>query len=129
MLANTGDITVGERFLAAYAARDWDGLRALLDEAVEWTLPGSARISGTARGADAVIARTKDIAAGAVRTELLHVLVGQSGVTLSLRNTAEHADGRTLDEHLATVLRLRDGRIHAIDTYLSDVPGMNDYFR
>jgi ketosteroid isomerase-like protein len=33
-----------------------------------------------------------------------------------------------LDEHLATVCTLRDGRIVAIETYLSDLDGMNAFF-
>jgi uncharacterized protein len=33
-----------------------------------------------------------------------------------------------LDEHLATVCRLRDGRIVEIETYLDDVPGMDAFF-
>lgn len=63
-----------------------------------------------------------------LRTELLHVLSGRHGVALSLRNTAVAPDGRILDEHLATVLTIRDGKIAAIDSYLSDVGGMNAFF-
>jgi hypothetical protein len=33
-----------------------------------------------------------------------------------------------LDEHLATVCRIKDGRIASIETYLSDVDGMNAFF-
>ncbi|MFF4699370.1 hypothetical protein [Streptomyces chattanoogensis] len=63
-----------------------------------------------------------------MHTELLHVLVGAHGAALSLRNRATAADGRQLDEYLATVLTTRDGRITAIDSYLSDVDGMSAFF-
>ncbi|WP_328606237.1 hypothetical protein OG943_40860 [Amycolatopsis sp. NBC_00345] len=33
-----------------------------------------------------------------------------------------------LDEHLATVCTLQDGKVAAIETYLSDVDGMNAFF-
>ncbi|MEJ1975899.1 MAG: hypothetical protein WDN49_07115 [Acetobacteraceae bacterium] len=46
---------------------------------------------------------------------------------LSLHNTASR-EGRILDEHLATVCYLRDGKIAAIETYLSDVEAMNAFF-
>ncbi|MDF3301425.1 hypothetical protein [Streptomyces tropicalis] len=62
-----------------------------------------------------------------MRTELLHVLAGRGGVALSLRNTATAPDGRTLDEHLATVLTLRGGLICAVDSFLSDVAGTSAY--
>jgi len=55
-------------------------------------------------------------------------LVGQNGLTLSLNNTASAADGRVLDEELATVLTVQNGLITKIDTYLSDVPMMEKYF-
>ena len=35
----------------------------------------------------------------------------------------------TLDERLATVCRVRDGRIAFIETFLSDVNGMDAFFR
>jgi len=46
---------------------------------------------------------------------------------LSLNNTARRGD-LVLDEHLATVLSIRDGKVSAIDTYLSDVDMVNAFF-
>lgn len=65
---------------------------------------------------------------GGVVTKLHHILVGQRGLTLSLNNTATSADGRVLNEELATVLTIQNGLITKIDTYLSDVPMMERYF-
>ncbi|MCU7820754.1 nuclear transport factor 2 family protein [Kitasatospora sp. DSM 101779] len=128
MAENSGHAQVAERFLAAFRARDETALRALLAESVAWSMPGSGTISGTVHGRDAAVARAWEIAGRGVRTELLHVLVGQLGVALSLHNTARAADGRELDEHLATVLTVQDGLITAIDSYLSDVDGMSAFF-
>ncbi|MEV5945890.1 nuclear transport factor 2 family protein [Streptomyces sp. NPDC051993] len=128
MSSNSADATVAERFLAAFGARDWDALRALLAPDITWSMPGGGTISGTIHGSDAAIARVQEIAGRGLHTELLHVLVGQHGVALSLRNTAQAPDGRSLDEHLATVLTIREGRIAAIDSYLSDVAQMSAFF-
>jgi uncharacterized protein len=46
---------------------------------------------------------------------LKHILIGQHGVALSLNNTARRGD-LVLDEHLATVMNIRDGKTLAIDT-------------
>ena len=119
---------IAEDFLCAYKAHDWEGVRSLLHADIKWTLPGDGMISGTAVGADAVIERTKIIIGGGVQTKLHHILVGQNGLTLSLNNTATSADGRILDEELATVLTVDNGLIIKIDTYLSDVPMMEKYF-
>ncbi|MFF7753697.1 nuclear transport factor 2 family protein [Streptomyces sp. NPDC007971] len=119
---------IAERFLAAFRTRDWEALHRLLADDITWTMPGAGAISGTARGADAVVERARHIASRGLHTELLHVLVGAHGAALSLRNTATAADGRRLDEHLATVLTTHRGRVTAIDSYLSDVDGMSAFF-
>ena len=125
---NIADTSVGTRFLGAYAAHDWDGLRDLMDENVTWELPGTAAISGRVQGVEAAIVRVQQIIAGGTNTELLNVLTGQSAVALSLHNTAEKDDGRVLDEYLTTLLRIRDGKIWAIETYVSDVPMVERFF-
>ncbi|MCC2280296.1 nuclear transport factor 2 family protein [Streptomyces sp. ET3-23] len=118
---------LGKTFHAYLVARDWEGIRSLLTDDATWTLPGDNTISGTAEGAEAVVERAKKIASYGLDFELLHILVSRENMALSLHNTA-HRDGIRLDEHLSTVCRLRDGKIAGIETYLSDVPGMNAFF-
>ncbi|MBW8087990.1 nuclear transport factor 2 family protein [Streptomyces hygroscopicus subsp. hygroscopicus] len=118
---------LGKKFHAFLAAGDWDGIRTLLADDATWTLPGDNTISGTAEGADAVVERAKKIASYGLNFELLHILVSRENMALSLHNTARRGEVR-LDEYLSTVCRLRDGKIASIETYLSDVPGMNAFF-
>jgi ketosteroid isomerase-like protein len=120
-------LDIARRFYAALVARDWSAIRVLLTDEAEWTLPGDNTISGTAKGADAVVDRARKIASYGLNFELLHILVSRDNVALSLHNTAQQ-DERILDEHLATVCRLKDGKIAAIETFLSDVDGMNAFF-
>jgi uncharacterized protein len=98
-----------------------------LDEDLVWTLPGSSLISGEAKGATAVIQRAKTIVAHGVNFELKHILIGRQGAALSLHNAAQRGAVR-LDEHLATVMTMRDGKIAAIDIYLSDIEMLNAFF-
>lgn len=127
-MMNQANAKIAEDFLSAYKDHDWESLRKLFDQDIQWTLPGAGKISGTAVGVDAALNRVKSIVAGEVKTKLNHILVGQNGITLSLSNTAESADGRILDEQLATVLTVDQGLIIKIDTYLSNVPMMEKYF-
>lgn len=114
-------------FHAALAAKDWVGMRQFFTDDATWTLPGNNTISGRAEGADAVIERARLIAGYGLTFTLNHILVSRDNMALSLHNTAER-DGIRLDEYLATVCRLRDGKICEIETYLSDVEGMNAFF-
>lgn len=120
-------VALGRRFYAALVAGDWPGLRALLGDEATWTLPGESAVSGTVVGADAIVEQVRRIAGYGVRFELVRVLVGRDHLALSLHNTARRGE-IALDEHLATVCRLREGRIVEIETYLSNVPGMNAFF-
>jgi hypothetical protein len=128
MTNHSTQLDIARRFHAALTARDDGGaIRALLTDDARWTLPGDNTISGTASGADAVVDRARKIANYGLNFELLHILVSRDNVALSLHNTARQGD-RVLDEYLATVCQLKDGKIAAIETFLSDVDGMNAFF-
>jgi ketosteroid isomerase-like protein len=114
-------------FHRALLARDWDSLRTIMTPDVTWTLPGHNRISGTAAGIDEVIARAELIASYGPSFELEHILVSRDNMALGIHNQARRGD-LVLDEHLATVCFISDGRISKIETYLSDVEGMNAFF-
>jgi ketosteroid isomerase-like protein len=114
-------------FHQALLARDWDLLRTIMTPDVTWTLPGDNRISGTASGVDEVIARALLIASYGPSFELEHVLVSRDNMALAIHNQATRGD-LVLDEHLATVCTITDGRISKIETYLSDLDGMNAFF-
>jgi uncharacterized protein len=44
------------RFFAAYASYDLDGMRAVLTDDIEWTIPGHHPLSGTKHGVEEVAA-------------------------------------------------------------------------
>jgi ketosteroid isomerase-like protein len=97
-------------------------IRALLTDDAKWVLPGDNLISGKAIGADDVTARAQKIAGFGLTFALERILVSPDNFALSLHNTATR-QGRVLDEHLATVCFLRDGKIAAIETYLQTLTG------
>jgi uncharacterized protein len=90
-------------------------------------LPGTSLISIEAVGADAIIRRAQTIVNFGVNFELKHILLGRDGAALSLHNTAKRGE-LILDEHLATVMDISDGRITYIKTYLSDIDLVNAFF-
>ena len=73
--------------------------------------------------------RVKTIIDYGITTEIDHIFIGQNGIALSLHNTATSPDGKILDEYLATVLTIESSLIKRIDTYLSDVPMMESFFK
>jgi hypothetical protein len=118
---------IARQFLEALRSRDWGLLRSIMTDDFVWTLPGTSLISGEASGVDAVIGRAQRIVSYGLTFNLNHILIGQSGLALSLHNTTKKGT-QSLDEHLATVCTLRDGKICEINTYLSDVEMVNAFF-
>jgi uncharacterized protein len=125
-------VTVPERtklgwaFYAALLARDWSAIRGLLTDDATWSLPGNDLIPDPAIGADSVVARAEKIAGFGGNFTLMHILISQTNVALFIQNAAT-CHGRTLNGHLATVCHIRDRKIAAIETYLTDVGGMNTF--
>jgi ketosteroid isomerase-like protein len=120
-------VAIGKKLHAALVQQDWRALRALLTDDATWTLPGDNQISGQAVGADEVVARAQKIADFGLCFALIHILVSRDNMALSVHNTAT-GNGIVLDEYLATVCTLRDGKIAEIETYFSDVVRMNAFF-
>ena len=114
-------------FHQSLVARDWTALAGIMTPDVTWTLPGNNLISGTAAGVAEVIERAKLIASYGPSFTLEHVLVSRDNMALAIHNRANRG-ALVLDEHLATVCTITDGRISAVETYLSDVAGMDAYF-
>ena len=117
---------MAESFYAALVSRDWDAMRKLLHDDATWTLPGDNTLSGMATGGDAVVERARLIVSYGLSFTLEHVLLSRDNMALALHNTADRDDVQ-LDERLATVCRLRAGRIAEIETFVSDVPGMDRF--
>jgi uncharacterized protein len=118
---------IANQFPTGLRTRDWDLLKSLMGDGITWNVPGSSLISGEANRHDAVVQRAQLIVSYGLTFTLKHILIGRHGVALSLNNTARRGD-LVLDEHLATVMNIRDGKILAIDTYLSDVDMVNAFF-
>ena len=114
-------------FIQSLKARDPVLLASVTHPDVVWSIPGTCLVSGEAKGVDGIIARANNFAKYSLNIEILYVLYGFKDVALSLHNTGTHA-GRVLDEHLTTMCHLRDGKIARLDTLISDVQMLNDYF-
>lgn len=118
---------IAETMLIALKTRDWELFRSIIDPDISWTLPGISIISGEIRGADSIIRRAQQIVSHGVSMELKHILYGQYNFALSIHNQAKKKDV-VLDEHLATVCTIRNEKIVMIETFVSDVDGVNDFF-
>ncbi|MBJ7341134.1 nuclear transport factor 2 family protein [Mycolicibacterium sp.] len=118
---------IADEFRSAQIAGDRERLDAVLHRDVVWVLAGHNAVSGEARGVAAVFARFDQLAAYQVHIGIERITIGRDGAALIMHNTGNHG-GRTLDEHLVSTMTIEDRRITRIDTYLSDLDMMDEYF-
>lgn len=114
-------------FTRAIRTQDLDLLNSITTNDVVWSLPGSNAISGNARGSAAILRRSRLLADYGVNIAIEHFVYGMTGFGLLLHNTGRRL-GRVLDEYLTTVIQPRGDLIATLDTYVSDVTMLDDYF-
>lgn len=120
---------IGEAFLRGLRERDAGLLKSIMADDVVWSLPGESLISGEVTGLEAIVKLAAILAGFGVTIELEHVLFGLHDVAVLLHNTgAGRFDGKVLDEHLTIVIHLDGGKIRRLDTFISDVGMLNEFF-
>lgn len=118
---------IASTFINAVKNNEWTALQTILAPDATWTLPGTSILSGLAANAEAIIRRAQGLKNFGVNFQLQHILYGLHGITLSLHNTASRGN-LLLDEQVAIVCQVNDGKIISMATYLSDVAGINEFF-
>jgi ketosteroid isomerase-like protein len=121
------NIELGNGLRDAFASQDRTALQSVITDDVVWMLPGDNAASGDVTGITGIVERFAVLASFGVDIRIEHVLTNQHGPAFILHNTG-HQGGRTLDEHLVTVIEVRDGRAARLETFVSDIPMMNAYF-
>jgi ketosteroid isomerase-like protein len=120
-------LQLAKTFLSVLSKPDQNLVKSIVVEDMIWTFPGSSVISGEAHGVTGVMKRATTIASYGVHVELGRPVYGHSGVAVFLHNTGSK-NGQMLDEHLAAVFSFRDDKIARLDTFLSDVPMVKEFF-
>ncbi|GAB2995346.1 nuclear transport factor 2 family protein [Saccharothrix stipae] len=124
-------LTIARKLFDGMTGQDWASVRSITTDDIVWTMPGTSRISGTVVGKEELIERVRRVAAAGVtmkKIELVHMLVGRAGVTMFMHNSAQADDGRELEEYLASVYAIENGKVTGIDTFVTDLKGVNDFF-
>lgn len=122
----TANKRVVQRFWDALAARDWDGMKALLTDDAHYTDVGVPGPGGS--GPDGVIARLK---IGIEPLEAYEHLPGANMIGEGSLVMTEHTErwvfgpGEVIDHSFVSVTELRDGKICRWHDY-SNIPNITD---
>src|SRR5437763_14508155 len=113
--------SVLRRVYEAFARGDFAALSELLADDVVWHVPGRSLVSGSHRGRDELLSyfgKLVELSDGTFKAESRDMATSDTHVVSLEHLTAERA-GRSLDIHLALVVRGSDGRIVEGRDYLS----------
>ena len=123
MTVTEADAATVRRFYEAFAARDFDTVRACFTADAVWHLPGRSVISGDHRGWNAIyddfLGRIGPLSGGTLRAGLVDVAVGADHIVAIQHATAEH-DGRRLDVSGCQLIRMERGLIAEVRGHYSD---------
>lgn len=126
MTSNEANKQVVAQFWDALAARDWDGMKALLTADAHYTDVGTPGKGGT--GPDGVVARVK---IGLEPLEQYSHLPGTNMIAEGDLVMTEHTErwkfhtGEVIDHSFVSVTQLRDGKIFRWHDY-SNIPNITD---
>jgi len=122
------NIKVVQDFFAAYGANDLDAIAEVMDEHVQWHIPGRHPLSGTKNGRDEVLAFFAQLGAAGFKAEPIYFGADETHV-VDIHRGWSNADGKpNVDTVWALVYRIENGRIVEATNLSADQDAANTFF-
>lgn len=122
------NIKVVQDFFAAYGNNDLDGIAAVMDENVQWHIPGRHPLSGTRNGRDEVLAFFAQLGVAGFQAEPIYFGADDTHV-VDIHRGWSNAEGKpNVDTTWALVYRIEDGKIVEATNLSADQDAANTFF-
>ncbi|MDP5218027.1 nuclear transport factor 2 family protein [Ruegeria sp. 2205SS24-7] len=122
------NIKVVQDFFAAYGANDLDGIAAVMDENVEWHIPGRHPLSGTKTGRAEVLAFFEQLGVAGFQADPIYFGADETHV-VDIHRGWSNAEGKpNVDTTWALVYRIEDGKIVEATNLSADQDAANTFF-
>ena len=127
MSNKTSKIDAINKFFAAYATYDLDGMRAVLTDDVEWSIPGHHALSGTKHGVEEVAAFFTQLGKAGFQAEPLCLEANEEYVVDIHRGWTTEGNGK-VDTVWALVWHFdREGKVDRVMNLSGDQHQMDAY--
>jgi ketosteroid isomerase-like protein len=127
MSDKTSKIDAINKFFAAYATYDLDGMRAVLTDDVEWTVPGHHALSGTKHGVEEVAAFFTQLGKAGFQAEPLFLEANEEYVVDIHRGWTTEGTGK-VDTTWALVWHFNpEGKVDRVINLSGDQHQMDTY--
>ena len=122
------NIKVVQDFFAAYGKGDLDGIAAVMDENVQWHIPGRHPLSGTKNGRDEVLAFFGQLGVAKFKAEPIFFGADDNYV-VDIHRGWSNAEGKpNVDTTWALVYRIDNGKIVEATNLSADQDSANAFF-
>ena len=122
------NIQVVQEFFAAYGSNDLEGIAAVLDENVQWHIPGRHPLFGTKNGRAEVLAFFGKLSIAGFQAEPIYFGADDTYV-VDIHRGWSNAEGRpNVDTTWALVYRIEDGKIVEATNLSADQDAANTFF-
>jgi len=121
-----------DAFFEAYAKRDMDGIKKVMDEKVQWSFPGDHPVAGIKDGIPEVIyffdTMSDIMGRSNVTAEKLVVGCNDDYVVESQHITTNRDDGFNLDHYVCVLWKFKDGKITEGKHFFAEPDKANTFF-
>ncbi|MBO9409269.1 nuclear transport factor 2 family protein [Shimia sp. R9_1] len=122
------NIKVVQDFFAAYGENDLDGIAAVMDENVQWHIPGRHPLSGTKNGRDEVLAFFAQLGVAGFQADPIYFGADETHV-VDIHRGWSNAEGMpNVDTTWALLYRIEDGKIVEATNLSADQDAANTFF-
>ena len=122
------NIKVVQDFFAAYGQNDLEGIAAVMDENIQWHIPGRHPLSGTKDGRDEVLAFFAQLGVAGFQAEPIYFGADENYV-VDIHRGWSNAEGKpNVDTTWALVYRIEDGKIVEATNLSADQDAANTFF-
>ena len=121
--------SLARRFLSVLGHPDAEVVKSVAIDDVVWSFPGDSRISGEAHGVEGIMERARMSSRHTASRLKSSSRCSASAAWRCCSTILARRSGRVLDEQRgAAVFTFRGDKIARLDTYLSDVAMMENFF-
>lgn len=122
------NLQVVKDFFTAYGNQDSDGIAAVMDENVQWHIPGRHPLSGTKNGRDEVLAFFSQLGKYGFKADPIYFGADENYVVDIHRGWSNAGGKPNVDTTWALVYRIVDGKIVEATNLSADQDAANAFF-
>ncbi len=116
-------------FFQAYGKGDYEAIKKVVAEDVEWHIPGKHKLSGTKKGVDELVAFFNKLGAAGFKAEPMIFAANENYVIDAHRGWSTKAkNGENVDLNWILLYQIVDGKIKRVQNFSGDTYASDEFF-